>query len=337
MAHLAGAHVYVTVNVVVKADEMARALALVRRAWLLGADAFIIQDWGLLDEVRRRWPEMEVHISTQANVHDSRGVAWARDRWRVDRVTLSRELSVPEIARIAQEGVELEGFGHGALCFCYSGICLMSAMCGDRSANRGMCAQPCRLPYLLRWLRANAWSPADIRPLCPKDYRTIDRLRELREAGLRSLKVEGRLKGSDYVYAVVRAYRSALDELEGSRGIGGCPRCPHARAQQALRRAFNRDFTNAYLYGRSDNEMMSYERSNNRGELVGHVVATRDLGSARVWRGGTNGGRERTRKVTLAEVDVVLDAPVGKGDLLEVRPVRARRSHGWLGLYAGCL
>ena len=315
-AHLAGARVYVTMNVVIKSDEMTRALALIRRIWLLGADAFIIQDLGLLDEVSRRWPQMEVHISTQANVHDARGVALCRDVWGVDRVTLSRELSVPEIARIAQEGVELEGFGHGALCFCYSGICLMSAMGGDRSANRGMCAQPCRLPYDLVDEQGERLSKPDCRPLCPKDYRTIGRLDELIAAGLGSLKVEGRLKGPDYVYAVTGAYRSALDELAGVE-----PRFSKPERERMLRRAFNRDFTDAYLDGRSGNEMMSYERSNNRGELVGRVEATRDLGTSRVWRGGTNGGRERTRKVSLAEVDILLDEPVGKGDLLEIRPL----------------
>lgn len=316
-AHLAGARVYVTVNVVVKASEMAAALALVRRAWLRGADALIIQDWGLLSEVRRRWPQVETHVSTQANVHDARGVAWCRDLWQVSRVTVSRELSLPEIARIAQEGVELEGFGHGALCVCYSGVCLMSAMAGDRSANRGMCAQPCRLPYeLVDGAGRGVVAGGAGRPLCPKDYRTIGRLAELRDAGLASLKVEGRLKGPDYVHAVVRAYRSALDELEGGR-----PALPAPARDRLLRRVFNRDFTDAYLDGSSGNEMMSYERSNNRGELVGTVVGTRDLGSARVSRGGTNGGRERTRTVTMAEVDVLLDEPVGTGDLLEVRPV----------------
>ena len=116
-AHLAGVRVYVTVNVAVSTSELPRVLELVRRAWLLGADAFIIQDWGLLAEVRRTWPQIETHVSTQANVHDARGVAWCRDLG-VDRVTLSRELSLPEIARISREGVELECFGHGALCFC---------------------------------------------------------------------------------------------------------------------------------------------------------------------------------------------------------------------------
>ncbi len=315
-AHLAGARVYVTVNVVVKADEMVRALALARHVWLLGADALIIQDWGLLSEIRRRWPQMEVHVSTQANVHDARGVAWCRDMWHVPRVTLSRELSVGEIARIAQEGVVLEGFGHGALCFSYSGICMLSAMGGNRSANRGACAQPCRLPYELIDEQGRTWAPANVRPLCPRDYCTIERLDELVGAGLASLKLEGRLKGADYVHAVVRAYRAALDELTGLE-----PELSSDERARLLKRAFNRDFTDAYLDGRSGNEMMSYERSNNRGELVGEVVATRNLGSARVFRGGSNGGRERTRKVTRAEVDIRLDAPVGKGDLLEVRPL----------------
>ncbi len=315
-AHLAGTRVYVTLNVVVTDAEMPRALAVARRAWLLGADGLIIQDWGLAAELRTRWPQMEVHISTQANVHDARGVAWCRDRLRAARVTLSRELSLPEIARIAQEGVELEGFGHGALCFCYSGVCQMSSQGGNRSANRGLCAQPCRLPYDLvdEQDRPLTDGPA-LRPLCPKDFRTIGRLDELAEAGLASLKIEGRLKGSDYVHAVVGAYRSALDELAGER-----PELAADERERRLRRAFNRDFTDAYLDGRSGNEMMSYERSNNRGELVGRVVATRDLGSSRVWRGGANGGRERSRTVSRAEVDIRLDEPVGAGDLLEVRP-----------------
>ena len=104
-AHVAGARVYVTVNVAVSTAELPRVLELVRRTWLLGADAFIIPDWGLLAEVRRRWPQIETHVSTQANVHDARGVAWCRDAWGVDRVTLSRELSLAEIARIVHVGL----------------------------------------------------------------------------------------------------------------------------------------------------------------------------------------------------------------------------------------
>ena len=116
-AHLAGARVYVTVNIAVATREIPQVLELIRRAWLLGADAFIIQDWGLLAEVRRSWPQIECHVSTQANVHDARGTAWCRELG-VARATLSRELSLDEMRTIAQEGVELEAFGHGALCFC---------------------------------------------------------------------------------------------------------------------------------------------------------------------------------------------------------------------------
>lgn len=317
-AHLAGTRVYVTMNVAVATREMPRALSLARRAWLLGADALIIQDWGLLSEVRRRWPQIECHVSTQANVHDARATAWCRDLG-VSRVTLSRELSVEEIARIAQEGVELESFGHGALCFCYSGVCMMSSLSGGRSANRGLCAQPCRLPYDLVGEDGEVISrPGWGRPLCPKDFCTIDDLGRLSEAGLGSLKVEGRMKAPDYVWSVTRAYRAALDDLAAGRKPSAAD---DARRHETLRRAFNRDFTNSYLDHRSENDMMSYERSNNRGELVGVVVASRDLGSGKVRRGGANGGRDRLRTKTFAEVDVRLERHVGEGDLLEVRPV----------------
>ncbi len=330
-AHLAGARVYVTVNVAVSTEEMPRVLELVRRAWGLGADAFIVQDWGLLSEVRRRWPQVETHVSTQANVHDARGVAWCRDVWGVDRVTLSRELSLEEISRISEEGVELECFGHGALCFCYSGVCLMSSLAGGRSANRGLCAQPCRLPYDLvdeegrvmevpgvatQGLPEKNRGVGGTRLLCPKDYCTVDHLAEMRDAGVGSLKVEGRMKAPDYVLSVVGAYRDALDALAGGADDEDAAAARHRR----LRRAFNRDFTDGYLWGRSDNDMMSYERSNNRGELVGEVVGSRALEDAVVRRGGGHGGRERLRRHTRADVEVRLTAPVGAGDLLEVRP-----------------
>ncbi|MBR3317413.1 MAG: U32 family peptidase [Atopobiaceae bacterium] len=317
-AHLAGARVYVTVNVVIREDELASVLALVRRAWLAGADAFIIQDWGLLAEIHRVWPNIECHVSTQANVHDARGTAWCAERG-ASRVTLSRELSLPEMAHIARTGVELECFAHGAICFCYSGVCMMSSCAGDRSANRGACAQPCRLPYELVDAQGTALSsPERGRPLCPRDMCVFDDLREMRDAGVASLKLEGRLKGPDYVFAVVGAYREQLGDL----ALGREPSAEELAARHTrLKRAFNRDFTNAYLRGTSGDELMSYERSNNRGELVGTVVGAQSFGSVKVRRGGTSGGRDRLRTMTVAEVDVALDKPVGKGDLLELRPI----------------
>ena len=331
-AHLAGARVYVTVNVAVATVEIPRVLGLVRRAWLLGADAFITQDWGLFTQVRRTWPQIETHVSTQANIHDARGVAWCREHG-ADRVTLSRELSLPEIERIAQEGVELECFGHGALCFCYSGVCMMSSLAGGRSANRGLCAQPCRLPYELVDEKGDLVPIPDVptagmaetmrgvggtRALCPKDYCTVDHIDQMIAAGVGSLKVEGRMKAPDYVYQVVGVYREAIDA-----SIAHEPLAPEAdlAVHRRLKRAFNRDFTDAYLRGESGNEMMSYERSNNRGEVVGEVEGSRALEDSFERRGGGNGGRTRMRRFTRAEVTIRLSEPVGAGDLLELRPV----------------
>ena len=316
-AHIAGVRVYVTVNVAIRDDEMPSVLALVRRAWLLGADAFIIQDWGLLYEVHKRWPNIECHISTQANVHDARASRWCVSIGAT-RVTLSRELSLKEVERIAQTGVELECFCHGAICICYSGVCQMSSCAGDRSANRGSCAQPCRLPYELVDERGEVLSVPDRgRPLCPRDFYSFERLDRMIDVGVQSLKVEGRLKGPDYLVSVIGTYRRQLDDL----AAGMRPNEEElANRKTSLKRAFNRDFTDAYLVGTSGDELMSYERSNNRGELVGEVVGSQLLGKTKVRRGGHGGGRERLRTVAIAQTDVELHRPIGEGDLLEIRP-----------------
>ncbi len=317
-AHLVGTRVYVTVNVVVKDEEMERVLDLVRRVWALGADAFIIQDWGLMCEVMRRWPQIEVHVSTQANVQDSRATRWSRDLG-VDRVTLSRELSMDEISTIAREGVELESFGHGALCFCYSGVCQMSSLTGNRSANRGLCAQPCRLPYDLVDEGGSVVSaPGRTKPLCPRDFCSFEDIDALAKTGVGSLKVEGRLKAPDYVYAVASSYRAQMDDV--AAGMTPDSRTLESR-RSTLKRAFNRDFTNSYLLGESGDEMMSYERSNNRGETVGEVVASVALEPERRLQGGARGGRKRMRTHGKAEVSIRLRKPVGEGDLLEIRPL----------------
>ncbi len=291
LAHLAGSRVYVTANVLVREDELAGALKLVHDCAEAGADGFIFQDWGLVRLVRELWPELELHLSTQANVHDPRGVRFAAGRG-LARVTLSRELSLEEIERCSHEGVELEIFGHGALCVCYSGECLLSSMQRGRSANRGLCRQPCRLPY--RMLDEDGREVARVsgsRLLSPRDNCTIDDIAALAKAGCGALKIEGRMKAPDYVGTVVGAYRRAIDDL----GRGQDPSAD-APVMRALARAFNRDFTDAYLHGRSDNAMMSFERGNNRGQLAGSVV------------------RVEARRTVLH-----LTEPVGEGDLLEIR------------------
>ena len=310
-AHLAGARVYVTVNIVIKDEEMVDALSLVRRCAQLGADAFIIQDWGLFREIRRLMPQLETHISTQANIHDARATAWCRDAG-ADRVTLSRELSVPEIAEISKVGIDLEVFAHGAICFCYSGVCLLSSFArAGRSANRGMCAQPCRLPYDLVDEKGRVLSPADReRPLCPRDTNTSEMLGELLAAGATALKLEGRMKAPDYVYSIVDVYRRQLDDALAGRATDAME--SQSRARQ-LKRCFNRDFTTEYQHGASGDEMMSYERSNNRGQLVGEVIASRPSG--RDLRGLHPD--DRRRRAAIARIR--LFEPVDKGDLLELR------------------
>ena len=310
-AHLAGARVYVTVNIVIKDAEMADALTLVQRCWKLGADAFIIQDWGLFFEVRHLMPQVETHISTQANIHDQRGATWCRAQG-ADRVTLSRELSVAEIAAIAKAGIELEVFAHGAICFCYSGLCTLSSFTsGGRSANRGMCAQPCRLPYeLVDEDGRTLGGPGRERALCPRDTCTVEMLDELLAAGAHALKLEGRMKAPDYVFSVVSAYRAQLDDILGGRAT--TPERREARYRQ-LKRCFNRDFTTESQRGRSGDEMMSYERSNNRGQEVGRVLESRRAAI------DVHGLARDDRRRKLADCRIELTEPVGKGDLLELR------------------
>lgn len=310
-AHLAGSRVYVTVNIVIKDEEMSEALSLVDRCWRLGADAFIIQDWGLFFEIRRLMPEVETHISTQANIHDARGTAWCKEAG-ADRVTLSRELSIDEIAIIHDAvDIELEVFSHGAICFCYSGVCLLSSFTSrGRSANRGMCAQPCRLPYELIDETGRPWSkPGRERALCPRDTCTADILPRLLDAGAHALKLEGRMKAPDYVHSIVSAYRAQLDDILAGREISD--ETAQARYRQ-LKRCFNRDFTSEYQEGRSGDEMMSYERSNNRGQIVGEVLGSKPLGN-------TKGLKPDDKRRRAAWTKLRLSEPVGKGDLLELR------------------
>lgn len=310
-AHLAGSRVYVTVNIVIKDEEMSEALSLVDRCWRLGADAFIIQDWGLFFEIRRLMPEVETHISTQANIHDARGTAWCKEAG-ADRVTLSRELSIDEVAIIHDAvDIELEVFSHGAICFCYSGVCLLSSFTSrGRSANRGMCAQPCRLPYELIDETGRSWSkPGRERALCPRDTCTADMLPRLLDAGAHALKLEGRMKAPDYVHSIVSAYRAQLDDILAGREISD--ETAQARYRQ-LKRCFNRDFTSEYQEGRSGDEMMSYERSNNRGQIVGEVLGSKPLGN-------TKGLKPDDKRRRAAWTKLRLSEPVGKGDLLELR------------------
>lgn len=288
-AHLRGVKIYLTLNTVVLPSELPDALELARQAYRCGVDAFIVQDIGISIELSRIMPDVEVHVSTQMNIHDEDGLR-AAAALGATRVTLARELSLAEIARLhelaVELGVELESFAHGALCICYSGQCFMSSLVGGRSANRGRCAQACRLPYELhnRALRKTLDAPGE-HLLSPKDLCTANLIPELLHAGVASLKIEGRMKSPEYVQAVVGVYRAVIDRVEVAIDRDGIDSvvasdAPELRASEeemnVLSEAFSRGFTTAYLNGNRGNEIMSYGRPNNRGVFVGRVAKVRE-------------------------------------------------------------
>lgn len=293
VAHAHGVRVYVTLNVFVFDDELSDAVALGAHALELGADALIVADAGLACALRAAIPGVEIHLSTQAGAHSEGAVRLAADELGVERVTTARELTVDEIAALCATGVPIEVFCHGAICIGYSGACEFSALRRGRSAMRGDCTQPCRLAYdLVDEAGQSVVAVEGDRLLCPRDYLGIAHLPELVDAGVASLKIEGRMKNPDYVFNVVRVWRRALDMLRDGAWDSGAVE----ELERELGRSFNRGFTDAYLRGRSGAGLMSFERAINQGVRVGRLVAV---------------GHE--------EVTVELDAAVAAGDTLEIR------------------
>lgn len=204
--HLHGVKVYVTVNTQIYDREMTEALQFCRTLYGMGADAVIAADFGLIRRLRRELPALPVHASTQMSVHNLAG-AEAAFSLGAERVVLARELSERDIRYVtAHAQAEIEVFVHGAMCVCHSGQCLFSSLVGGRSGNRGACAQPCRLPY----------NGADKYPLSLKDMSLAQHIPALIDAGVSSLKIEGRMKSPSYVYGVTSVYRRLLDERRGA-------------------------------------------------------------------------------------------------------------------------
>lgn len=266
-AHLRGRKVYLTANTLVFPGEMDEALHTVATAAEAGIDAAIIQDIGLMSVLRRELPELELHTSTQMNIRGPRGIEFAR-KLGATRVTLARELGIAQIKELSGLGMDLEGFVHGALCICQSGQCLFSSLVGGRSANRGLCAQPCRLPYSL--VDKDGKKLADVGQylLSPRDLCGIEVLPQLIDAGVASLKIEGRMKSPEYVSTVTGAYREALDRAW--EDTASYRATEHEKRE--LAEAFSRGFTTAFLTGERGNAMMGYKRPNNRGVAVGRVA-----------------------------------------------------------------
>ena len=195
-AHLRHMRVHVTVNTLIKDDELEQAAEVLRMLRELRADAVLVQDLGVLRMIRALCPDLAVHASTQMAIHNAAGVRWC-GRQGMRRVVLARECSLEEIRLCCREPIEIEVFGHGAQCVAVSGLCLFSSMAGERSGNRGRCAQPCRMEYLYRG-RRGAW-------LSPRDVCLRDDLPALQDAGVASVKLEGRLKRPEYAAVVTAA------------------------------------------------------------------------------------------------------------------------------------
>jgi putative protease len=276
-AHSYGIRVYVTVNTLIHDRELDGVLEYLSWLWSIGVDAVLVQDTGLAALAREFLPGLVLHASTQMTVHNSDGVRWAAEMG-LSRVVLARELLLEEVNRIAQEtkdtGTGLEVFAHGALCYGYSGQCLLSSVIGGRSGNRGMCAQPCRKPYTLVLGETDAYGrPVNLAEvtlkerylLSPKDLCTYQHLPELVKSPVASLKIEGRMKSPEYVAMVVSTYRRALDAIAAGSWE------PSRKAYRDLLMAFNREFTEGYLFGDRYGKLMGRDAPDNRGLAVGRV------------------------------------------------------------------
>jgi putative protease len=281
--HLHGARAYLTVNTLLKDGEVRSALEALADPYRAGVDAVLATDLGFAALVRQRYPELALHASTQLNTHSSAQLAALADLG-FSRAVLARELSLDEISALETHGVELEVFVHGALCYGYSGLCLFSSMVGGRSGNRGRCAQACRMRYRLGIDEAGAamgprgdprersgestiGSPlADGRLLSAADLAAIGELPSLLAAGVRALKIEGRMKDAAYVATAVGVYREALDEaLVHPDSYSVQPEW-----LERLEQSFSRGFTAGHLRGRHD-EVRSGGRGGHRGVQVGRV------------------------------------------------------------------
>ncbi len=220
-AHFYGRRVYLTLNTLMKDDELNDAAEYLRPMYDAGLDAVIVQDMGAVSKIHDVFPDLDIHASTQMTVTGEEGVMWLKERG-ITCVVPARELSIQEIRRIKEKtGMKLECFIHGAMCYCYSGQCLMSSMLGDRSGNRGRCAQPCRMPYdtVIQGEDSERLRVSQF-PLSMRDMCTVSILPELIEAGIDYFKIEGRMKSPEYSAGVTAIYRKYIDRYfeKGSAG-----------------------------------------------------------------------------------------------------------------------
>ena len=267
IAHSRQVRVYLTFNVLIKSSELFDALLYLGDCIDRGIDAAIVQDLGVATLIRRIYPELELHGSTQMTVHDEHGARAVHDAG-ISRIVLARENTLEDVRAIrnAVPNLGLETFIHGALCISYSGQCFMSGMISERSANRGSCAQSCRKDYYLRDEQDNAILDRGFL-ISAKDLAAHDHLADLAEIGVGCLKVEGRKKKPEYVATVTSAYRTWLDRLQG-----GNREAPPDAEIEPLVQIFSRGNTGGMLGGRQGREYITRNQPDNRGLEIGTVV-----------------------------------------------------------------
>lgn len=306
-AHLFGKKFYLTVNTLLKDKEIADLFDYLAPLYEAGLDAVIVQDAGVIEYIRESFPGMDLHASTQMTVTGSYGAKFLKKQG-VTRVVPARELSLGEIRQIREEtGLEIECFVHGALCYCYSGQCLLSSMIGGRSGNRGQCAQPCRLPYSVDGKKKYY--------LSPKDICTLEIIPELVDAGIDSFKIEGRMKKPEYVAGVTSMYRKYTD-LYLERGRAGFKVLPEDR--EMLMDLYNRGgFSEGYYKNHNGREMIALDRPNHTGVPALKVCSQK--------------GRElRCTALTDIRPGDVIDITGGKGNYIAGSEVRAGETLSFL-------
>lgn len=300
-AHLRGVKVYLTVNTLIKNSEFSKLYDYLLPYYKRGLDAVIVQDLGVVKAIHEYFPSMEIHTSTQMTVTGADGVRFL-SQFGVTRVVMAREVSLAEMKRIHEEtGMELEAFVHGALCYSYSGQCLFSSILGGRSGNRGRCAQPCRLPYTVEGKK-------DEYILSLKDMCGIKALDKLHEAGVYSLKIEGRMKQLEYACGVVKYYRSYIDSMK-----------PVTDADYDRIKALgNRcGFTDRYYFDHNGSDMVTYVKPNFVSKAAEPLPEKRKLSieGELVLREGEPGGLtvkrgDVTYQASIEPVSAALKAPL---------------------------
>lgn len=256
-AHLRNVKIYVTVNTLIYDEEFSELSPYFQLLEEIKVDALIVQDLGVIHFIRTNFPNLIVHASTQLNINSVSGALLLK-KMGVKRVVLARETPIDIVKQIVDTGIEVEVFIHGALCFAYSGQCLMSYAIGKRSGNRGECAQPCRKKY--RLIENGKYLTPYLSLLSMKDLNTLDYLDQLKEIGVESLKIEGRMKSPAYVMSVVRAYYNKLHQI------------PDDKMMDNLLVSFNREFTKGYMFNENNALLTNISSVNHQGLYIGKVT-----------------------------------------------------------------